>query len=46
MLATCRNEGVSLAISHKRGEEGGNQGFFFQILQVGVQYPSPKYAPI
>jgi hypothetical protein len=36
MLATCRNEGVSLAISHERGEEGGNQGFFFQIPQVGV----------
>jgi hypothetical protein len=36
MLATCRNEGVGLAIAHERGEEGGDHGFVFQIPQVDV----------
>jgi hypothetical protein len=29
MLVTYRNEGVSLAIVHEKGEKGGDQGFFF-----------------
>jgi hypothetical protein len=36
MLATCRNEGVDLAIAHEKGEEGDDGGFVFQIPQAGV----------